>query len=156
MQKYIKPKPIQFTPEGLENVKKEYNELQLKRKDAVKELEIYRAMGDRSENAAYKTARQKLSSIDYRLRYLTMLQRNGQMISIPTDGSIGIGSTVTINDGSQNMVYIIVGEHESDLSAGKISSLSPMGKALMGKQINDTAIVPTPSGKKSFHIVNIK
>ncbi len=73
-------KKIQFTKDGYENVKKEHADLTAKRVGAVQELSTAHDMGDRSENAAYKSARWKLSSIDKRLRHLKNLIKYGEVV----------------------------------------------------------------------------
>jgi transcription elongation factor GreA len=77
-------------------------------------------------------------------------------INLP-DGKVGFGSVVTLENlvsGSQ-VTYQIVGPDESDISSGKISIASPLGKALIGKEVNDDVIVQTPGGAKSYTILKM-
>lgn len=149
-------KKIQFTKEGYENVKKEKAELEEKRKTAVKELSEARDMGDRSENAAYKSARWKLSSIDRRLRHLKNLLKYGQVVEKDFKGMADIGCQIVISDGRETFEYTLVGGFESDLIKGKLSINSPIGKALIGKKTGETIIVNIPAGMAAYKIIDIK
>ncbi len=148
-------KKIPFTKEGFEKIKHEYNDLQEKRKGAVKELSEARDMGDRSENAAYKSARWKLSGIDRRLKHLNNLLKYGEVISLTKQGVINIGSTVVVYDGTDEKTFSLVGGYESDTLQGKISNISPIGKALMGKKVGETLTITIPAGKLHYKIVKI-
>ena len=146
---------IPFTKEGYEKIQKEYDELHVTRKDAVIELARARDMGDRSENAAYKVARQRLSSIDSRIRHLGRLLRFGKIVEPPKTEEVGIGSTVVIDDGMSHKTYTIVGSYESDIPNGKLSCYSPIGKALMGKKLHEEIRVLAPAGQLRYRIISI-
>jgi len=147
---------IPFTADGMEKIKVEKETLLLKRKDKVDSLRIAREMGDLSENAAYKVARMELSSLDSRVRYLSYLIRAGKVQSAPIIGKIGIGSKITILQDKKNLVFEIVGSFESNPAKGKISHLSPLGKALMGKAAEDKITVNTPGGSISYKIISVQ
>lgn len=151
----MKNPSIPFTKEGYAKIQKEYDDLQTTRKDAVVELARARDMGDRSENAAYKVARQRLSSIDSRIRHLGRLLRFGKIVEPPKTGEVGIGSTVVIDDGTSQKTFTIVGSYESDISNGKLSCYSPIGKALMGKKVYDEIRVFVPAGELRYKITSI-
>ena len=146
---------IPFTPEGLEKIKEEKAILRAKRPEAVQNLRTAREMGDLSENAAYKVARAKLSSIDSRLRHLDFLINCARVSVVSNTGFVGIGSRVKLFDGKKQLDYKIVGSYESDPKARKISHLSPIGKAIMGKRTGDTATVTSPGGLTSYSIISI-
>lgn len=148
-------KKISFTKEGYEDLLKQKNELESQRVEAVKELSIARDMGDRSENAAYKSARQKLSGIDRRLRSMTIQLRFAEVILPREDGVIGLGSKVTVDDGKTTKEFIIVGGYESDLAIGRLSFYSPLGKSLLGKKSGETAYFFAPVGKIEYKITNV-
>lgn len=154
MQKKKLPK-FQFTQEGYEKVEEEYAQLQKNRKGAVEELNIAREMGDRSENAAYKTARANLSRIDSRLRYLKMLLDRGEVVEKRADGVIGLGSKVELESRGKAFSYVLVGSHESDVFKGKLSASSPLGKALIGKNKGDKVIINTENGEIIYNINNV-
>jgi transcription elongation GreA/GreB family factor len=146
---------IPFTEEGYQKVKKEHEELSEKRKGAVQELTTARDMGDRSENAAYKSARFKLSGIDRRLRHLKHLLQYGVIVQAPRTGAAGIGSVVTVEQEGVKLEFTIVGGFESDVSAGRLSNVSPVGKALVGKTVGDLVTIHTPSGPATYAILAI-
>lgn len=149
-------KKILLTSEGLKEKEDEKTELKAQRVEAVKELVIARNMGDLSENGAYKAARFRLSGIDRRLRYIEGVLRRVTIIEKRTDGRVGIGSKVQINDGKTELNLIIVDGHESDFMRGKISLYSPIGKALMGRRKGETIEVTTISGKIAYTITEIQ
>lgn len=151
-----KPPKIQFTKEGYEKVRKEHEELQTQRKQAVKELATASAMGDRSENAAYKVARQKLGAIDRQIRHTAMLLRFGIVVEREFTGKVDIGCKVMVDNGTETKEYTIVGGYESDLSTGKISCFSPIGKTLMHKKLGDIVSVEIPAGVLKLTIKNIE
>ena len=148
--------PIYFTQEGLEKIKKEHDELTASRPDAVEHLKKAREMGDLSENGYYKASRAKLSFIDSRLRHLGSLIKHAQIIQTPQTNTISLGNQVTISDGKTERTYLLVGAFESNPSENKISDVSPIGKAIIGKQIGETIEVNSPSGKIQYKIINVK
>ncbi len=149
------PSPILFTQAGYQKLKEEQLELQSKRKEAVSQLSRAREMGDLSENGFYKAARANLSSIDHRLRQLTYQIRYGKVSENVNKYIVAIGSAVTIDDGKQQKAYQIVGGYESDPLNGKLSHISPIGKALVGKKVGEIINVAVPSGMVVYKIVTI-
>jgi transcription elongation factor GreA len=148
-------KTYPITKEGLEDKKNEYEQLQQRRVEAVKELSIARDMGDRSENAAYKSARWKLSGIDRQLRYLKNVIANAKVVEPAQEGIVGIGAKVKLRTEDKEVEYKIVGGHESDISKGYISFLSPIGKALMRKKVGDVVEVSVPAGRITYSVESI-
>lgn len=151
----IQQKVIFFSREGYENLEKEQLELKNTRKVAVEDLAKARAMGDLSENGYYKSARAKLSSVDRRIREVAYLVRYGKVKDKSAAEIIDIGSTVTINNGSFEKTYLIVGGYESNPSEGKLSHMSPLGKELMGKKKGEKVVIKTPSGSSSYFILSV-
>lgn len=147
---------IAFTASGLDKIKKDKEELLIKRVPAVENLRIAREMGDLSENGAYKAARAELSSIDSSIRHLNKLILLGRIIETPATGVIGIGSKVRLQTKYVQIEYEIVGSFESDPSEGKISHVSPLGKVLLGKKPLDILTVPTPDGPVSYQVLTVK
>jgi transcription elongation factor GreA len=148
-------KKILLTPEGLKEKEAERTDLKTQRVDAVKELVTARNMGDLSENGAYKAARFRLSGIDRRIRYLDGVLRRVSVIEKRTDGRVGIGSEVIVNDRQKDLQVTIVDGHESDFMRGKISLYSPIGKALMGRKAGDSVEISTIKGKVIYTIKSI-
>ncbi len=145
-----------FTKKGYEDLLKEQKELKISRVDAVANLKTAREMGDLSENAAYKVARSKLSSVDRRLRFLTKILDNSYIMEVDFKGIVDVGCLVTVETKLGSQTYQIVNSHESDIASGKISYYSPVGRALIGKRINDEVEIQTPNGKITYKIKEIK
>ncbi len=144
-----------FTKQGYEDLINEQKELKTSRIDAVANLKTAREMGDLSENAAYRVARSKLSSIDYRLRFLNKILNNAYIMEVDFKGVVDVGCLVTVETNSGEQTYQIVNSHESDTAKGKISYYSPVGRALIGKRINDVVEIVTPNGKIIYKIKEI-
>lgn len=146
---------IRFTKEGYEALKKEYDELLTLRPAAVEDLQKSRELGDLSENGFYKAARAKLSSLDGRLRRLSFQLRQAVIVENATTGTVEIGSTVSVSDGARDITYHIVGDLEADPDKGKISALSPIGQALVGKKRGDQISIAIPSGTLAYTVRHI-
>lgn len=153
-------KKIYLTKEGLVELKKEYQELsKVKRPEIVERVSQARNQGDLSENAEYVAARDELSFIDGRIDELEELMK--QVVLIQKDGKVGdkskikLGSQVTLHAGKQKEVFTVVGEWEADPAERKISHESPLGKALLGRQVGEKVEVAAPSGKIVYTILSI-
>ncbi len=151
-----KPKSIPFTHDGYQALLDEKARLLTERPDAVENLRKAREMGDLSENGYYKASRARLSTLDARLRHLERLIRFGKIVESANTGFVDIGSTVTMTDGNKESIFTIVGGYESDPNKQTISYLSPIGKALMGKQEKESIAVTVPSGVVTYRIVSIR
>jgi transcription elongation factor GreA len=118
--------------------------------DLPKEIKKAAALGDLSENAEYHMAKQRQEFVKARLRQLI------NMDNIPRD-KVGLGSTVKVHDNDKNeeVEYKLVTSEESDFPSGKISTSSPIGRALLNKKVGDTAIVVTPNGKREMEILKL-
>ncbi len=148
-------KKIKFTKEGFEELNAEYTKLKSDRISAVMELQRAREMGDLSENAAYKVARSKLSSIDARIRRIEKIFRFSIVVEKNNSEYIDIGSKVVINNGINTKEILLVDGWESDFTKGKISIYSPIGKALRRKKTGDVVYVITPAGEQKYKIESV-
>jgi len=124
-----------------------------------RELKKAVALGDLSENAEYHMAKQRQEFVKARLRQLGRRLADLSLINmdnIPKD-KVGLGSTVRIFDNTKNeeVEYKLVTSEESDVSAGKISTSSPIGRALLNKKVGDTATVVTPNGKREMEVLKL-
>ncbi len=144
-----------ITREGFEKLQKEYQDLLSQRPHAVSELKRAREMGDLSENGFYKGARMKLSDIDRRLRQLQRLIKSAKIVDKTSSGIVDIGSRVTVLVNNEEKTLMIVGSYESDPLKGKISHISPIGKALMGKRVGEKVMIEIPSGKITYMVVQV-
>jgi transcription elongation factor GreA len=127
--------------------------------DLPKELKKAVALGDLSENAEYHMAKQRQEFVKARLRQLGKRLADLSLINlnnIPKD-KVGLGSTVKVydNDKGEEIEYKLVTSEESDVAAGKISTTSPIGRALLNKKVGDTAVVVTPNGKREMEVLNL-
>ncbi len=124
-----------------------------------KEIAKARAHGDLSENAEYKFAKERQHLVGMRLQQLRKRLADLSLVNlakIPRD-RIGYGSTVEVVDTEKGaeVKYQLVTAEESDVSQGLISTTSPIGRALMGKQAGDIVSVQTPAGQRTFEIVRV-
>ncbi|MBV9574099.1 MAG: transcription elongation factor GreA [Acidobacteriales bacterium] len=124
-----------------------------------KELKKAVALGDLSENAEYHMAKQRQEFVKARLRQLGRRLADLSLINmdnIPRD-KVGLGSTVRVFDNAKNeeVEYKLVTSEESDVTAGKISTSSPIGRALLNKKVGDSALVVTPNGKREMEVLKL-
>lgn len=154
-------KKIYLTQEGLEDLKKEYEELaKVKRPEVLDRVTQARNQGDLSENAEYTAARDELSFIDGRIDELEELLKQATLISDKTSGgansAVALGSKVTLKVAGKEEVFTVVGEWEADPAEKKISHESPLGKALLGKAKGESVEVDAPAGKVLYTVVSVK
>ncbi|MBI4970096.1 MAG: transcription elongation factor GreA [Rhodospirillales bacterium] len=152
---------IPMTPPGLAMLEDELRNLkQVERPAVIRAIAEAREHGDLSENAEYHAARERQSFIEGRLAELEDIISRAQVID-PAQFSgevVRFGAAVTLadEDSDDEPTYRIVGAHESDIAKGLISVHSPLARALIGKHLGDTVEVHTPSGAKSYEIVDVK
>ena len=125
-----------------------------------KELEKARAHGDLSENAEYSAAKERQRYVSARLGQLRKRLADLSLVNvanIPRD-RVGFGSTVKLFDLKREAetTYKLVMSEESDFAKGLISTTSPIGRALMGKEAGDSVNVATPSGSREFEILEFR
>lgn len=150
-------KKIYLTKEGLEELKKEYEEItKVKRPEVLERLSQARNQGDLSENAEYTAARDELSFVDGRIDELEELLKQVSLIEDSGKGSVALGSKVTLKVGAREDVYTVVGEWEADPAEKKISHESPLGKALLGKAKGEQVEVDAPAGKVLYTVISVK
>jgi transcription elongation factor GreB len=150
-----------ITPEGYKRLTDEFDFLhKTKRPEVVSALADAAAEGDRSENAEYIYRKRQLREIDSRLRFLSKRLENIQVIDPREQRQkerVFFGATVTVeDDDGESLVYRIVGQDEIDGKAGAISWKSPIGKALLGKRLDDTVTVRWHAGERELTIVEIE
>ncbi len=146
---------IRFTKKGFEKLKKDYEEAIKMRPIAVADLKKARDMGDLSENGYYKAARFKLSQIDYLIRKLKNDIRSAIVIETSGSDFVGIGNIVTLSNEKTKITYEVVGDLEANPDEKKISLLSPIGKAIKDRRVDENVFIETPTGKISYTITKI-
>ena len=148
-----------LTPEGEAKLQAELQELKgTKREELSQRLRSAIQMGDLSENADYHKAKEDQGFLEGRIQELEAILRNAIIIEqTQSSGVIFIGSHVTIQEGNFDPeTYHLVGPTEADPRPGRISYESPIGRALMDKQVGDVAEADTPGGKIKFKILKIE
>jgi transcription elongation factor GreA len=127
--------------------------------DLPREISKARAHGDLSENAEYHAAKERQGIVNARLGQLRARLRELSMIDlsrIPRD-RVGLGSSVKVLDltKDEEITYRLVTSEDADVAAGRISTTSPIGKGLLGKQVGDTVKVQIPGGMREMEIVHL-
>lgn len=149
------PQPIRFTKQGFEKLKEEYENLKNQRPAVVEDVKKAREMGDLSENGYYKASKAKLGFIDSRLMRLKFTMKSAIIVADAVGDTIQIGKTVTLSHEDKKNTYAIVGDMEANPGEGKISLLSPLGRALDGKKVGDHAAIQTPKKVITYKIIAI-
>lgn len=149
-----------YTPEGLQNLKDEINQLEgVERPKISQQIADARDKGDLSENAEYDAAKEAQGLLEAKIASLKDKLANARLVdeSQVDDSRVFILCTVKIKNVKNGMeiAYTLVAENEADLKARKISVDSPMGKGLLGKEVGDIATIQTPGGAMEFEIVDI-
>tara|TARA_B110000259_G_scaffold184235_1_gene230869 strand:+ start:598 stop:1074 length:477 start_codon:yes stop_codon:yes gene_type:complete len=151
-----------ITVEGLEKLKLELSQLKnIKRPQIVAAIAEARSHGDLKENAEYHAAKEQQAQTESRVIEINDTIARANVIDIKkieNNGNIIFGSTVTVKDLEFNKkkTYKIVGKDEADISKNLIYFKSPIGKALISKSLEDKVIVGTPSGEKTFEVLDIQ
>ncbi len=117
------------------------------------------ALGDLSENAEYHMAKQRQVFVNARLGQLKKRMGELAMVNLANipHNKVGFGSTVVVFDSTKNeeLTYKLVTSEESDVSKGLISTTSPIGRSLVGREIGDVATVVTPNGKRELEVLKL-
>ncbi|MEY2413508.1 MAG: transcription elongation factor GreA [Acidobacteriaceae bacterium] len=149
-----------MTEIGKKKLQEEINQLEHELiHDLPKEIKKAAALGDLSENAEYHMAKQRQEFVKARIRQLGKRLADFSLINmndIPKD-KVGLGSTVRVFDTSKNeeIEYKLVTSEEADFAAGKISTTSPIGRALLNQKVGDTVEVVTPNGKREMEVLTL-
>ncbi|MCA0201451.1 MAG: transcription elongation factor GreA [Proteobacteria bacterium] len=153
---------IPMTAEGLEPLKAELHQLKaVERYAVIKQIAEAREHGDLSENAEYHAARERQSFIEGRISELEDIVSRADVIDLSKlsgGKTVRFGASVTVADveTDEETTYQLVGPYEADLKKNKISVQSPLGRALIGKTIGDTAEVSAPGGSKGYEVLSVK
>ena len=161
MPKATQPRTIQLTQQGLDELTAELNELNtVKLPEVIKRVAEARSHGDLSENAEYQNAREEQQFLEARIGEIEEIVAKAQIVKNASGHTkVGMGSTVTLSmtgKKGKTFTYVIVGEFQAEPAEGKISSDSPIGRALMGKKKGDKATVAAPAGEIEYVIEEIQ
>jgi len=149
-----------YTPQGYKELVDELDYLRGKRRDEIREqIAIARGFGDLSENAEYDEARNEQAKVEARIKELETLIENAVVVDETTQDAslVSLGSVVNLHDDDEDedLVYYIVGSNEVSPAEHKISDMSPIGRALMGKRAGDKVTVETPMGEIHFTVIDV-
>ena len=152
---------VPMTLEGYNSLEAELKRLKTtERPDVIKAIAAAREHGDLSENAEYHAARERQAFIEGRVGIIEDLLSRSEVIDVSaiTGKIIKFGAVVKVadEDTEETTTYQIVGEHEADIKAGKLSITSPMARAMISKTNGDSIEVTTPGGIKSYEIISVK
>lgn len=129
-----------------------------RRKEIAESLEYARSLGDLSENAEYAEARDLQAATEERIRKLESILSTASILKHQKGDIVSMGSKVEIQKigDTSTHEYVIVGPEETNMMERKISHLSPLGEALMGKKKGDEFTFETPNGKQKYTIVSVE
>ncbi len=153
---------IPITKRGAEKLKAELHQLKtVDRPWVINAISEARAQGDLSENAEYEAAKDRQGFIEGRIQEIDGKLSAAQIIDpleVNAAGRVVFGATVQLQDedSGAKMTYQIVGEDEADLKLGLVNISSPIARALIGKEVGDTAAVQAPSGEKHYEIIDVQ
>ena len=150
-----------MTPRGLSALKEELKQRkEIERPRIVRAIEEARAHGDLSENAEYSAAKEAQSHNEGRIGKLEELIALANVIDPAglSGRKVVFGATVTLEDSEsgERQTFAIVGEHEGDIKAGRMSVTAPVARALIGREVGDVVQVKTPRGNKEYEIMALK
>ncbi len=150
-----------MTAPGLQRLADELRHLKaVERPAIIRAIAEARAHGDLSENAEYHAARERQSFIEGRVIELEEIVSAAEVIdpSTLTGDHVKFGAHVWLVDEEteKENTYQIVGVHEADIKAARLSISSPLAKSLIGKKVGETVSVPAPGGDRSYEILGIK
>ena len=150
---------VPMLEEGYRKLNDELRRLKAERPEIVEAIEAARAHGDLSENAEYHAAKERQGQIEATIADLE--DRLSRALVIDPKSLSGhkvvFGATVTLLDEDEKKVkYQLVGQVEADANHGRISYNSPLGRALIGRQVGDEVEVSTPSGERYYEIKKIE
>ncbi len=150
---------VYLTPEGLRKLKEELDYLRnVRRPEVARRIHEAKADGDVSENAGYDEAKNEQAFIEGRIMTIEALLQKAIVIQeADTKEEVRLGSLVSVRElgSNETETYQIVGSAEVDPRNGKISNVSPLGKALMGRRVGERVTVQTPGGILHFEVVKI-
>jgi transcription elongation factor GreB len=157
----VNEKPRFITPEGFARLRAEYDELfGIERPKMVEVVSWAASLGDRSENADYLYGKRRLREIDRRLAHLSRIMKAAKVVDPRLQvsrGEVRFGATVELADEEDSRrLLTIVGDDETDASAGRIGWSAPLARALIGAKVGDERIVRLPAGEKSYEVMAIR
>jgi len=150
------PELVELSRGALDRMTAELDELtRVKRPEVVNRIKTAREHGDLKENAEYHAAREEQSFLEGRVQALEDRIRRAVVVDEVATGRVLIGSTVTVEIAGEELTYTIVGSAEANPAAGRLSSASPVGAALLGATAGAEVDVRTPRGEVRYRVVSV-
>ncbi len=152
---------VPMTSVGYRRLQEEIKTLKsVERPAVIKAIAEAREHGDLSENAEYHAARERQSFIEGRISELEDITKRSEIINVAkmTGETVRFGATVLLADEEtdEEASYQVVGEFEADINEGRISISSPLGRALIGREVGDSVEVESPRGTRYFEVVKVQ
>lgn len=146
------------TKEGLVKLQKELEYLKKARKDIAQRIQEAKELGDLSENAEYAEAKTAQAFNEGRIIDVQNIIKNAELIdhTLKSNGEVKVGNKVFVEADGEKKTFSIVGSNEADPSAGLISNESPLGQALLGRKVGETATVHVPKGEVKYAILKVE
>lgn len=148
-------KLFQITAQGKKELETELADLKSRRGAVAEKISDARDFGDLSENAEYDAAREEQGLLESRIAEIEEILLNADLIKGGSKSKVSLGSKVELKTGNKTISYTIVGPVEADPLEGKISNESPIGVAVFGKKVGDSAAITTPKGNVTYKIISI-
>ena len=145
-----------LTADKLRALQKKLTDLKEKRKFYMEEVSRLAELGDFSENVEYQLAKRELRRINSAITVLEHRINTAEVITPKDTDTVEVGHSVTVDTGERLQTYQILGSSEIDLARGIISYTSPIGSALLGKRVGDTALISLPKKILSYKIMSIE
>ncbi|HKQ17100.1 MAG TPA: transcription elongation factor GreA [Solirubrobacterales bacterium] len=150
------PEPIHLSQSALDRMTAELDQLtRVKRREVVERIKTAREHGDLKENAEYHAAREEQSFLEGRVQALEDRLRRAVVVEETSAGRVVLGSAVRVETGGDELTYTIVGSTEADPAAGRLSSVSPVGAALLGASAGAEVEVRTPRGPVRYRVLAV-
>ena len=151
--------PILLTPDGKLDLERELQTLKTVRlPEMMRRIQDLNEAGDVSDDSDFEDTKEELVQLESRIRDIENTLADAEIVSSAAPGGVvGFGSTVTLVDGGGvSETWVIVGPQEANARQGKISNVSPVGKALLGKQVGEKIQVEAPGGTLEFEVTDIR
>ena len=148
----IMKKTVSLTKDGKAELEKELEELIGQRPAIAERIATARAFGDLSENEEYSSARAEQKQVENRILEIEEILKSAKIIRNASHDKVSMGATVTVTISGKKNTYSVVGAVEADPLNGRISDVSPIGKALMGKKVGDSFELPNGNTGKITEI----
>ena len=145
-------KTVNLTKDGKAELEKELEELIGQRPAIAERIATARAFGDLSENEEYSSARAEQKQVENRILEIEEILKSAKIIRNSTHDKVSMGATVSVSLNGKDFTYSVVGAVEADPLNGRISDVSPIGKALMGKKVGDEFELPNGNKGKITNI----